>query len=107
MSICIINSLLQMRILKLREFKEFYQGYLVSKWQSKNWDFLGGSAVKNLLASSGGVDPWARKIPLEKEMATHLRILAWKIPWTEEAGPWGCKRVGHDLATKQQSQNAC
>ena len=22
--------------------------------------------------------------PLEKEMATHFRILAWKIPWTEE-----------------------
>ena len=27
--------------------------------------------------------------PLEKEMATHSRILAWKIPWTEE--PWDCK----------------
>ena len=24
--------------------------------------------------------------PLEKEMATHSRILAWKIPWTEECG---------------------
>ena len=49
-----------------------------------------------------GFDPWARKIPLEKEMATHSNILAWKIPWTEEAGPWGRKRVGHDLVTKQQ-----
>ena len=33
--------------------------------------------------------------PLEKEMATHSGILAWKIPWTEEAGglykPWGHK----------------
>ena len=29
--------------------------------------------------------------PLEKEMATHFSILAWKIPWTEEPGgaPWG------------------
>ena len=29
--------------------------------------------------------------PLEKEMATHSSILAWEIPWTEEAGgysPW-------------------
>ena len=26
---------------------------------------------------------------LEKGMATHISILAWKIPWTEE--PWGCK----------------
>ena len=24
--------------------------------------------------------------PLEKEMATHSSILAWKIPWTEEPG---------------------
>ena len=32
--------------------------------------------------------------PLEKEMATHFSILAWRISWTEEpAGysPWGCK----------------
>ena len=31
---------------------------------------------------------------LEKEMATHSSILAWKIPWTEESGglsPWGGK----------------
>ena len=26
------------------------------------------------------------KDPLEKEMATHSSILAWKIPWTEEPG---------------------
>ena len=32
--------------------------------------------------------------PLEKEMATHSRTLAWKIPWTEESGrlqSWGRK----------------
>jgi len=29
-----------------------------------------------------GLDPWVRKNPLKKEMATHPRILAWKIPWT-------------------------
>ena len=32
--------------------------------------------------------------PLEKEMATHFSILAWRIPWTEEPGdlnPWGNK----------------
>ena len=37
--------------------------------------------------------------PLEKEMATHSSILAWKIPWTEEpAGlqSMGSQRVGHD-----------
>ena len=42
--------------------------------------------------------------PLEKEMATHSSILAWEIPRTEVPGGLcssrGCKRVGHDLATK-------
>ena len=36
---------------------------------------------------------------LEKEMATHSSILAWKIPWTEEPGRLqsiGSQRVGHD-----------
>ena len=36
--------------------------------------------------------------PLEKEMATHLGILAWRIPWAEEPG--GSKRVDQDLVTK-------
>ena len=46
--------------------------------------------------------------PLEKEMATHFSILAWEIPWTEEPGgnPWGRKRVGHNLAPRQQQQHA-
>ena len=36
---------------------------------------------------------------LEKEMATHCSILAWKMPWTEEPGglqSMGSQRVGHD-----------
>ena len=41
--------------------------------------------------------------PLEKETAAHSSILAWEIPWTEEAGgppwyPWGHKRIEHNLA---------
>ena len=40
--------------------------------------------------------------PLEKEMATHSNILAWKIPWTDEPGrqSMGSQRVGHELVTK-------
>ena len=41
--------------------------------------------------------------PLEKEMATHSSILAWKIQWTEEPGRLqsvGFQRVGHDSATE-------
>ena len=39
---------------------------------------------------------------LEKEVATHSSILAWKIPWTEEPGSlqsMGSQRVGHDWVT--------
>ena len=39
---------------------------------------------------------------MEKEMATHSSILAWKIPWTEEPGglqSMDLQRVGHDWAT--------
>ena len=37
---------------------------------------------------------------LEKEMATHSSILAWKITWMEEpGGPRGCKEFRHDWAT--------
>ena len=39
--------------------------------------------------------------PLEKEMATHSSILAWKIPWTEEPGgpqSMGLQRVEQDWA---------
>ena len=49
-----------------------------------------------------------REDPLEKEMATHSRFLAWGIPRTEEPG-WlqslGSQRVGHDFVTKQQQQH--
>ena len=45
--------------------------------------------------------------PLEEGMATHSRILAWRIPWTEElAGysPWGNKEwdTTEQLSTAQQ-----
>ena len=40
-----------------------------------------------------------REDPLEKGMATHSSILAWRIPWTEEPGElesMESQRVGHD-----------
>ena len=58
--------------------------------------------VKNLPAMQ---ETWDRSLgwedPLEKGMATHSSILAWKIPWTEEPGglqSMGSQRVGHDLS---------
>ena len=58
--------------------------------------FPGGSDGKNLPAMR---ESWVQSLgwedPLEKGMATHSRILAWRIAWTEEPGglysPWGCK----------------
>ena len=59
--------------------------------------------LKNLQANAGDVRdlgsiPGLGK-PLEEGMATHSRILAWRIPWTEEPGglqSMGSQRVGHD-----------
>ena len=45
-----------------------------------------------------GVQSLGRGDPLEKGMATHSSVLAWRIPWTEESGrlPSMGSRVGHD-----------
>ena len=47
--------------------------------------FPGGSVIKNLPVMQ---EMWVRSLgqedPLEKEMASHSRVLAWRIPWTEE-----------------------
>ena len=43
---------------------------------------------------------------LEKEVATHSSILAWKIPWTEEPGglqSMESQRVEHDLVTNNNN----
>ena len=48
------------------------------------------------------VQSLGREDPLEKEMATHSSILAWRIPWTEEPGglqSTGSQRIGHDWET--------
>ena len=50
-------------------------------------DFLVAQRLKHLPAMW---ETWVQSLgwedPLEKEMATHSSILAWKIPWTEESG---------------------
>ena len=54
---------------------------------------------------SSSIPGWG--IPLEKGVATHGSILAWKIPQTEEPGglqSMGSQIVGCDLVTKQQKQ---
>ena len=55
--------------------------------------------VKNQLAMQ---ETWVWEDPLEKEIATHSSILAWRIPWTEAPGGlqfMRSQRVGHDWMT--------
>ena len=61
---------------------------------------LVAQTVKHLPAMQ---ETWVQSLgledPLEKEMATHSSILAWRIPWTEEPGrlqSMGVQRGGHD-----------
>ena len=69
----------------LRWFRIEYHDY---------WASLVAHLVKNLPAVQ---ETWVRspgwEDPLEKEMATHSSILAWKISWTEEPG--GLQSMGH------------
>ena len=63
------------------------------------WASLVAQSVKNLPAvQETRVRSLSWEDPLEKEMATHSNILAWKISWTEEPGglqSMGSQRVGH------------
>ena len=59
--------------------------------------------VKNPLANAGDIRAQVQSLgwedSLEKEMATHSSVLAWRIPWTEEPGglqPMGSQRVRHE-----------
>ena len=72
--------------------------------------FPGGSVVKNLPSKQERqVQSLGWEDPLEKEMATHSSILAWRIPWTEEPGMLqspGLQRVRHNLVIKQQHSHS-
>ena len=62
-------------------------------------DPLMAQSVQSLPAMQ---ETWTWEDPLEKEMATHSSILAWRIPWTEEPGgpqSMGSQRVGHGWVT--------
>ena len=67
---------------------------------SLKWTSLVAQMVKCLPTMQ---ETWVQSLGqedlLEKEMATHSSILAWKIPWMEELGrlqSMGLQRVGHD-----------
>ena len=65
--------------------------------------FPGGSDSRKSAYNAGdlGLIPGEGR-SLQKEMATHSSILAWRIPWTEEPGrlqSMELQRVGHKLIT--------
>ena len=75
------------------------------------WSSLVAQRLKRLPAMQ---ETWVRSLgwedPLEKEMATHSSILAWRIPWMEEPGglqSTGSQRVGHDWATSLHFRFLC
>ena len=68
------------------------------KWKESDvWASLVAQMVKNLPAMW---ETWVQSLgwgdPLEKGMATHSGILAWRIPWTEEPG--GLQSMGSQRA---------
>ena len=71
--------------------------------------FLGFPGGSESACSVGAqVQSLGWKDPLEKEMATHPNILAWRILWTEETSglqSTGSQRVGHDRETKHSTHN--
>ena len=87
----------------------YYLGYLESQehfyiYYNKQYTiFPSGSAGKESPCNSWDKGPsLGREDALEKEIAIHSCILAWKIPWMEEPGrlqSMGSQKVGHDWAT--------
>ena len=83
---------------------------LFKKFLIRDTDFLNfsmpedASLVAQMVKSLPAMqETWVRSLgredPLEKEMATHSSILAWRIPWMEKLGglqSTGLQRVGHD-----------
>ena len=75
----------------------------LKSWDPLTWTSQVALVVKNPSATVGDIDIWIPSLgqedPLEKGMATHSSILAWKIPWTEEPGRLHSivsQRVKHD-----------
>ena len=80
-------------------------GVLVNRRLTNN--LLGPSLVAQMVNNLPATqETWVRSLggedPLEKQMATHSSILAWRIPWIEEPGrlqSMGSQRVRHDWET--------
>ena len=93
------------RLLFLHYLLEFAQTHV--HWAcdviQPSWGVYGGSDNNEFVCNAGelGLSPGSGR-SLEKGMATHSSILAWRTPWIEEPGglqSMGSQRVGHDWVT--------
>ena len=85
---------------------------LESKWMRPGASQV-ASVVKNLPANAGDQEMQVRSLghedPLEKGMANHSSILAWRISWTEEPGglqSMESEKVGHNGACTHRGEMA-
>ena len=70
-----------------KQFLSLHRSASINPLVTLQWDFPGGSVVKNPPAKQEtGVRSLGQEAPLEEEMASHSSIFAWEIPWTEEPG---------------------
>ena len=100
--------ILDLQALFWNEGKDWFQAtdlFNVFDFDLVIWASLVAQMVKNLPAMQETL-VWSlgQEDPLEKGMATHSSILAWKILWTEEPGgllcnPWGCEEL--DITTRK------
>ena len=89
------------------EFHELYSPWGHKESDTTEWLSLWPSLVAKMVKhppvmQETWVQSLGREDPLEKEMATHSIILAWRIPWMGEPGglqSMGLQRVGHNWAT--------
>ena len=71
---------------------------MFAREKKREWASLAAQMVKNLPAvQETQIQSLGQEDPLEKEMATHSSILAWKIPGTEEPG--GLQSIGSQSQT--------
>ena len=88
-------------LLKRKKIAEEYfpSNFIISSYTTARASLV-AQRVKHLPAmQETRVQSLGQEDPLEKEMAPHSSILAWRIPWTEEPGglqSMGSQRVGHD-----------
>ena len=98
--VSLVTQILQVKKPRLRE-----RGPIAGKYQVcySNMGLIDWAPVTICLeCGRHGVRSLGQEDPLGKGMATHSRILAWRIPWTEEPGRlqfMGSRKVGHDWVT--------